>query len=172
MHRIVIIALLAGCTLAVNGPPKERKGAELVDCTTNYLAPVLDTIAFVADSTATIVWAKSDTFDDCEALGCTILPFGVVGMIVLPLVAAHGFDLVHRCRTTKERVTRERAIEEAAVKRADDRERAWRLTKQAATAARAGDCEAVREADKAVRAADEEFHATVFVRDVAIARCL
>ncbi len=49
---------------------------------------------------------------------------------------------------------------------------AWDLTKQAAAAARQADCAKVRELSRRVAALDADFHASVFVRDVAIARCL
>jgi hypothetical protein len=52
------------------------------------------------------------------------------------------------------------------------RESAWSVTKRAAAAARAADCATVKAADARVRELDADFHATVFVRDVAIARCL
>lgn len=54
----------------------------------------------------------------------------------------------------------------------EERAAAWALTKEAAAAARRDDCEAVRAAEVSVRDLDAEFHAVVFLRDVAIARCL
>lgn len=54
----------------------------------------------------------------------------------------------------------------------EGRDEAWQLTKQAQTAARAGDCATVMELDVRVRELDLELHATAFARDVAIARCL
>lgn len=52
------------------------------------------------------------------------------------------------------------------------RERAVFLTKQAAAAARAGDCDTVSVRESEVRELDAEVHATVFARDIAIKRCL
>ena len=54
----------------------------------------------------------------------------------------------------------------------DHRGEAWTLTQQAQAAARAGDCAQVEQLDGQVGQLDAEFHAAVFVRDVAIARCL
>ncbi|MEO8700155.1 MAG: hypothetical protein ABI867_08930 [Kofleriaceae bacterium] len=60
----------------------------------------------------------------------------------------------------------------ASKQRDEARARAWSLTKAAASAARAQDCSLAITADAEVLALDVEFHATVFMRDVAIARCL
>ena len=49
---------------------------------------------------------------------------------------------------------------------------AWELTKQAADAARAEDCSRVQAIDPRVRDLDIDFHGAVFMRDVAIQRCL
>jgi hypothetical protein len=54
----------------------------------------------------------------------------------------------------------------------DHRADAWKLTQQAQTAARAADCEAVIMLADLVSDLDRSFYDTVFVRDVAIARCL
>jgi hypothetical protein len=55
---------------------------------------------------------------------------------------------------------------------ADKREQAWQMTKLAAKAARDGDCASALETGKLVANLDADFHATVFVHDAAIARCL
>ncbi len=49
---------------------------------------------------------------------------------------------------------------------------AWELTKQAATAARVRDCTLVQAIAPRVRELDHDFHKVVFMRDVAIQRCL
>jgi hypothetical protein len=49
---------------------------------------------------------------------------------------------------------------------------AWELTKQAAAASRLGDCSQVQALDPRVRDLDAELHLVVFMRDVAIRRCL
>jgi len=61
---------------------------------------------------------------------------------------------------------------ERAAQRDSVRERAWLITTAIESAARAGDCAAVVRADAEVAALDADFHATVFRRDAAIARCL
>lgn len=49
---------------------------------------------------------------------------------------------------------------------------AWELTKQAGQAARERDCMQVEAIHPRVRELDLEFHNIVFMRDVAIQRCL
>ena len=49
---------------------------------------------------------------------------------------------------------------------------AWEMTKQAAEAARIQDCTQVQAIAPRVRDLDQDFHVTVFMRDVAIQRCL
>jgi hypothetical protein len=52
------------------------------------------------------------------------------------------------------------------------RAEAWELTKQAKEAARSADCTQVQAIDPRVKDLDLEFHGIVFMRDVAIQRCL
>jgi hypothetical protein len=49
---------------------------------------------------------------------------------------------------------------------------AWELTKQAGDAARADDCTQVQAIAPRVRELDADFYVSVFMRDVAITRCL
>jgi hypothetical protein len=169
------LVLLAGCTAFVNGPPKERKDVTpVIDCTDSYTLPSIDMALTAALAGATIAgWKYSDSLtEECDGLGCFILPMATAMIIIMPLVTLHGFERVHACREVKERDQRWRVEEEARNTRARAREHAWVLTKQAALAARNGNCELVRETSAKVRAEDADFHATVFVHDVAIARCL
>jgi hypothetical protein len=57
-------------------------------------------------------------------------------------------------------------------RRERNRATAWELTKQAAGAAREEDCTQVQAIAPRVRELDLDFHASVFMRDVAIQRCL
>jgi len=169
------LVLLAGCTAFVNGPPKERTDVTpVIDCTDSYALPSIDLALTAALAGGTLAgWKYSDSLtEECGGLGCFILPMATAMLIVMPLVTAHGFERVHACREVKERDTRWRAEEEARNSRERIREHAWILTKQAAIAARADNCALVRETSAKVRAEDADFHATVFVNDVAIARCL
>ncbi|HUS30913.1 MAG TPA: hypothetical protein VMZ53_20525 [Kofleriaceae bacterium] len=71
--------------------------------------------------------------------------------------------------------TDDKANEHAApylTRRERHRAEAWELTKQAAAAARSADCTQVQAIDPRVRDLDLEFHGIVFLRDVAIRRCL
>lgn len=53
-----------------------------------------------------------------------------------------------------------------------NRAEAWELTQEAATAARTEDCTHVQALAPKVRELDTDFHLVVFMRDVAIQRCL
>ena len=57
-------------------------------------------------------------------------------------------------------------------RRERNRATAWELTKQAADAARSQDCTQVQAIAPRVRDLDLDFHVSVFMRDVAIQRCL
>jgi hypothetical protein len=82
---------------------------------------------------------------------------------------------VRRAAQAEATARTERANEEAfaAAKAARDRKHhAIELAKQAADAARAGDCATVTTIDPQVCTLDADYRNSVFVRDVAVARCL
>lgn len=165
MAARVLIALLPACSLTVVAAPKPD--ARVHDCTSHYTAPIVDVGLFAATATATAVVTARHDYAECNALGCLGLPFAIAALIVLPIAALHGFDTVHRCRADQAYI----AGVEAKARRDEIRHRAWVLTKEAATAARAGDCARVRRTAAVVEDLDREFHSAVFARDVAIASC-
>jgi hypothetical protein len=162
----VLLALVPACSLTVIDTPK--RDARVRDCTSHYTAPIVDLGLLAATATTTIAVLARHDYDECNALGCFGLPFAIVAMIVLPVAALHGFEVVHRCRTEQAYIARM----DAAAVRDEDRRRAWVLTKEAATAARTGDCARTRRLSPVVLDLDDEFHSAVFARDVAIASCL
>jgi hypothetical protein len=56
--------------------------------------------------------------------------------------------------------------------RAEARQVAWKLTQDLAESARANDCARVKRRAPQIQALDPDFYATVFLRDVALARCM
>lgn len=162
---------MAACSIGVRYPPGDP-GGPLHACTDSYARPVADAVAAIALGVATVVGFKTGYGEDCGAIDCLVLPFGAAATLVVPFAAAHGFYTVHSCRKARRESANQLALEAETAKRAASRERAWQITKRAAAAARMGDCVPVRDASSKVREHDEALHATVFVRDVAIARCL
>ena len=106
---------------------------------------------------------------------------GLAGMASLPKVATEGQAREQeQARSAREVVRRDeqaraaRGLDEQR-RAAKDRRRhtwAWDLTKTAAQSARDGNCDQVRSLEGEVRTLDPDLHATVFMRDVAIKRCL
>lgn len=97
-------------------------------------------------------------------------PFLIVGGIITAV--SLGFYMARLDSSQAPAPAADPAAERAARERAEARDRAWQLTKQAAAAARAGDCATVVTHDATVKQLDADFHATVFLRDAGIARCL
>jgi hypothetical protein len=177
MRAAIIVLLMAGC---VTGPPRQRGRATPVECTTSYAAPVAHTVLAAAMAVGAVALIQSvRNSDDPEACG-GICPLFLAQLIVaapiFAIYAAHSYAQVHACRETAAEIRVEVAEDEAEAAagqhQRDVRERAWRLTVAAQADARAANCDAVRTSSAAVLALDAEFHSSVFVRDVAIARCL
>jgi hypothetical protein len=162
----ILLALVPACSLTVIDTPK--RDALVRDCTSHYTAPIVDLGLLAATATTTIAVSARHDYTECNALGCLGLPFAILAMITLPIAALHGFDVVHRCRTEQAYIARM----DAKAVRDEDRRRAWVLTKEAAAAARAGDCARTRRISPVVLDLDGEFHSAVFAHDVAVASCL
>jgi hypothetical protein len=136
---------------------------------------VVDTVAAVpflaagALLLAAAAAAAGDTTDRGFAPAFVVLavpPLAIGGLYAAS--AHHGLTAIRECRQAR----RQRELDAAAATKRDTREKAWKLTQAAATAARANDCPAVKSLDARVWDVDIEFHDTVFARDVAIAACL
>lgn len=89
-------------------------------------------------------------------IGLAFVPVAILGALVY---VATDSEVHHEAAPQPTRRERQRAA-------------AWELTKQAADAARADDCTQVQAIAPRVRELDAEFYVSVFVRDVAITRCL
>jgi hypothetical protein len=94
--------------------------------------------------------------DNLTTVGVLFVPVALLGALVYISTDA----ATHRDRTPK--LTRRERNQLAA----------WDLTKQAATAAREQDCTQVQAIAPRVFSLDHDFHKVVFMRDVAIQRCL
>ena len=94
--------------------------------------------------------------DAILTVGLGFVPVAVLGALLY--ISTDG--AVHRDRGPK------------LTKRERNQLAAWELTKQAATAAREQDCTQVQAIGPRVFDLDHDFHKVVFMRDVAIQRCL
>jgi hypothetical protein len=141
---LALTSALAGCT-QVQARRAHRAGEV---ATAGGLVGIL-----ASATTASLVPAHEDTF---TAVGIAFIPVAVIGALVF--ISTDGrVDEDHG--PTMTRRERQRAA-------------AWELTKQAADAARGQDCTQVQAIAPRVRELDQDFHVSVFLRDVAIQRCL
>lgn len=104
-------------------------------------------------TTASVFPAHEDTL---TTVGVVFVPVALLGALLF-VGTDHLVDRPHGPTLTR----RER-----------HRRTAWELTKQAADAARSRDCTQVQAIAPRVRDLDHELHVVVFMRDVAIQRCL
>jgi hypothetical protein len=98
-----------------------------------------------------------------------------IGGLLLVTSGIEGLDAAGRChlgRRARERELAQRAREDALRQQSvAAREQAWKLTVEAETAARAGDCARVSELDPKIAAIDTGMHDVVFARDLGVIRC-
>ncbi|MBA3395211.1 MAG: hypothetical protein H0T89_21360 [Deltaproteobacteria bacterium] len=151
----LIAVMLGGCSVLGVRPPQLRDSRTELDC--DIVLPIADTLAGVA------------------LLGReAVLPGGQLdSSAAIPLASAiYGFAMYRRCRRL-EHLREDWANAEMAGRahRQAVRDEAWTLTKQAAVVARAGDCPTALAIGTRVRALDLDFHASVFMVDIALARC-
>lgn len=185
-----MLVALAGCSFVTarvpDRPPASRVPEdERFECRV-IQAPIIDT-ALAFGLAAFIMNRELDFMPDPMAdpvgnlLGEVIagtqfqLENAMLGLTAAALFAStiYGFAQTARCYEAQGRFEadrRNRIAEREAF--AVQREEAYRLTKIAASAARNGSCADVKGPALDVSGLDREFYEIVFVRDVAIARCL
>lgn len=168
-----LLVLLCGCSFAFTESPKPDKPD--VPCNASEASPVADAVFAIgfgigaaAALTDGLNSSSSDRSDEITAAVITGLFAGVFG-----LSARSGLINVSACRRhNKELYDQQQAAATAPPQVSPARRDAWQLTKQAAIAARNGDCATVAALEQVVLGLDTEFHGTVFMRDPAIVRCM
>jgi hypothetical protein len=145
MRSIVVVLVLASACTQTQARSAHRVGE---------VATATGLIGLLASVTvATAVPSHETTF---TSVGLAFVPVAVLGALLY--ISTDSLS-----RREPERVLSRRERHRAA---------AWDLTKRAASAARAEDCTQVQAIAPRVRELDLDFHVSVFMRDVAIQRCL
>lgn len=111
-------------------------------------------VGILATGTAAVVLPSQE--DALTTAGIAFVPVAVLGALLYVSTASGASKETAPALTRKER----------------HQLAAWELTKQAATAARQRDCTQVQAIAPRVFDLDHDFHMVVFMRDVAIQRCL
>lgn len=148
MKRVLAVAAVVVVGCSQTQARRAHRAAEVT--TAGGLCGVL-----VAGVAAALVPSHDDQI---MTVGFAFVPVSLVGALVYvatdhdATAAEHGEPVLTR---------RER-----------NRAAAWQLTQQAADAARMQDCTQVQAIAPRVRELDMDFHLAVFMRDVAIVRCL
>ena len=171
--KVAGLLLLGGCfgLLAGHGPGPTGPADPPVECS-SLVWPAIDGVI-----AATFTYGVETCHDEMCGLGdlgaipvaviaALSATYGLVVDVTCDKAAADQARFQGELANTREQAA-EREREQTAI-----REQAWQLMQPAATAARAGVCTTVSRVDAQIRALDDDFHSAVFVRDVAIARCL
>lgn len=170
MGRIWLAATMAlcGCVGSMVRAPKQIPADGNVECTDTMGTPIAAAVVAVVSAGA-LAYAISDPEWTLDHGGVLLGPTLSSLSISTLLGAGLGHSYALECRAAKRRGAELAAV---ARRKAQARAEAGVLWKRGAAAARADDCATVRELDPQIFALDVEFHAVVFARDVAIARCL
>lgn len=168
------LAVTSACSFHGLRVPHRPDYGGPIECSEDIGVPIFDTTWALGTLAATaLVYQdiKEDRGSSDRAISqaAPLVLASALGMIS----AGYGYVMVSRCKRAKALDVIQRA--EAKQRRRERKEamaRAWILTKEAETAARSGDCATVAKLDAQVGQLDDDFHTTVFLGDVAIARCL
>jgi hypothetical protein len=179
---VIVVVMMSGCSfIGVRGPSSRK-----LDCTDDFALPVFDTVIFAAATAAAVsVFYASATAKPCTG-ECIMgdLASGYAQVVGIPTAllamlygtsAASGYSTVAQCNSSKqEHQRRDEYLKLTPQERAARQREAEtrRLHLEAVKEASAGNCAVVRGRDMQVRELNAEYHATVFLRDVAIKRCL
>ena len=146
MMRAVAVVLVLACGCTQTQARKAHRAGEVA--TAGGLVGVL---------TCGVVAALDPAHEDAiMTVGLGFVPISVLGALVYISTDSRANEDHGPVLTRRER----------------NRATAWDLTKQAAEAAREQDCTQVQAIAPRVRDLDVDFHVSVFMRDVAIQRCL
>lgn len=173
MRAALALIALTACSLHGTRRPRIADDGSL-DCTDDIGIPIFDTVVGVsALALGAYVFADfnedTNTRDNAYSVST---PFIATGALAVGS-AIYGYMMVSRCDKAHVAAREEKA--QARVRRKEKKRAqrvAWQVTQRAMEAARSGDCDTVAKLDREVHTIEEEFHATVFRQDAAIARCL
>ena len=181
------LVALTGCSLlhnAVGGYNPARSTPHACDHSIPHKVDVILAVPFALEAIVIAGFLSADTHSDARsAMSAGLAITTLVGGLFIGS-AVYGSSRNADCETE---LGIERAIEaESAARAARAREeafasakaarvrkdRALELGKQAAAAARAGECATVTAIDPQLCTLDADYHDSVFVHDVSIAKCL
>jgi hypothetical protein len=167
MRGVLALLLLTSCSFALTNAPEPHR-----PCPTSRTPPLLDAATAVAAAGLSIAFVVTgdENYAESDAAGYATLAGLSAGLVAI--AATRGFSNVGECREHNRDVEEEQLAAKRPRGVPQARLDAWEQTKQAEAAARTGDCATVVSLEKVVRTTDPELHATVFMRDVAIVRCL
>jgi hypothetical protein len=177
---LLLIGLSQGCSFAWHDAHIHHPVTSKSECP-GYVAPVLDVVGGgILTFLATAAYVHRNDADSAaeiwvEPLALTAAAYtasAIYGVIEPGRCEREQRQLALEADRRRLEATQRREEDRAELHRVHAREQAWIWMQAAAQAARGGSCAVVQTASTEVRGLDVEFHDTVFVRDVAIARCL
>lgn len=166
---LVLLVVLSGCSLAFTNAPKAEEPDK--PCNDSEASPIADAAIAIVYGVGLVVAVSQMTepYPDSEAQGLAI--GSGLGAAIFGASAIYGFTNIGKCRRHNKELYEDSLRSQQGAEPPASRRDAWQLTKQAAAAARGGDCETTAALEQVVRGLDAEFHRTVFMRDAAIIQC-